>query len=164
MRTLVFILLTALVLSACNSDSQNGSAEHQEVLVLSDSMIQFHERSVEIIDELKEIKDKLENQFAELTGSDSTLSKMIINVNEEIAVCEGLAEKHRLLIEQHKEYIDEHETQALGVDKIKLYHDQIKADFNIINKESLIIKSKANFLGSQTDKYLVEKVGAVIYK
>lgn len=148
------ILLAVLFLGLLSCDNREESKAHLEAVVLSDSIQTMYNESLLQINNLKTINALLENKSRELSHSDSLLTKLIFSINEDIASCEGLVEKQNVLINQHKDYLDRHKKTALGVDQIKLQHEQIEKDFYTVSRDNLDIHQKVFKARSQAKEFI----------
>jgi hypothetical protein len=158
---LIFIFLSMFL--SC-SDKTGGNGEHSQRVAAADSIRNYYDLALESLGEMKEIKNKLQERFESLENSDSTLAKVILDINQDIATSEGLTEKHRILIKQHKDYIDQHENSALSADKIGMFHQQIQNDFSTVKADLLQIEGFLYQAKSKADNFLNEDLGVIFYK
>ena len=141
-----------MALFSCNNEPE-GSQAHIEAVRLNDSIELLHENILEQIKDMKSVLEKLEDKITDQEISDSSIFDIILLANTDIATCEGIAKKHKVILDQQKGYIKAHENSALSVDKINMQHDQIQKDYYTVRADVLEVNRLYSELYSKAKNY-----------
>jgi hypothetical protein len=128
--------IMSLLLFTCQHNMDNSKV-HEKIVQITQQM----ESGVEALEKkIKDVSDLIDTKNAQINSLENPDSSMIAEVKNHATVLAthiGLLEKNRVLIAQHKSYINDHENSALSLNEIKVQHRQMKKNYEDFQRDSI---------------------------